>query len=57
MADLEKFAILKTLESVDGSTQRAAETLDISPRTIQYRLHEYGLAKSRPRSGSEPPSR
>jgi two-component system response regulator HydG len=56
MADLEKFAILKTLESVDGSTQRAAEVLDISPRTIQYRLHEYGLAKSRARSGSEPPS-
>jgi two-component system response regulator HydG len=55
MADLEKFAILKTLESVDGSTQRAAEVLDISPRTIQYRMHEYGLAKSRPRSASEPP--
>jgi two-component system, NtrC family, response regulator HydG len=55
MADLEKFAILKTLESVDGSTQRAAEVLDISPRTIQYRLHEYGLAKSRGRGGSEPP--
>jgi two-component system response regulator HydG len=35
MADLERFAILKTLESVDGSTQRAAEVLDISPRTIQ----------------------
>jgi two-component system response regulator HydG len=56
MADLEKFAILKTLESVDGSTQRAAEVLDISPRTIQYRLHEYGLAKSRGRGGSEPPA-
>jgi two-component system, NtrC family, response regulator HydG len=55
MADLEKFAIVKTLESVDGSTQRAAEVLDISPRTIQYRLHEYGLAKSRGRNGSEPP--
>jgi two-component system response regulator HydG len=57
MADLEKFAILKTLESVDGSTQRAAEVLDVSPRTIQYRLHEYGLAKPRSRPGSEPPSR
>jgi two-component system response regulator HydG len=52
MADLEKFAILKTLEAVDGSTQRAAEMLDISPRTIQYRLHEYGVAK--PRRGSDP---
>jgi two-component system response regulator HydG len=44
MADIEKFAILKTLETVDGSTSRAAEILNISVRTIQYRLHEYGLA-------------
>ncbi len=47
MAELEKYAILKTLEAVDGSTVRAAELLDISVRTIQYRLHEYGLAKER----------
>jgi two-component system response regulator HydG len=47
MAAIEKFAILKTLEAVDGSTARAAELLDISPRTIQYRLHEYGVAKDR----------
>jgi two-component system response regulator HydG len=55
MAELERFAILETLESVDGSTTRAAELLDISVRTIQYRLHEYGLAKhrGRPPSGSE----
>ncbi|MFZ5895059.1 MAG: sigma-54-dependent transcriptional regulator [Myxococcota bacterium] len=45
MAELEKFAILRTLEAVDGSTVRAAEILDISVRTIQYRLHEYGLTK------------
>ena len=47
MAELERFAILKTLEAVDGSTARAAEMLDISVRTIQYRLHEYGSVKSR----------
>jgi two-component system response regulator HydG len=47
MAELEKVAILKTLEAVDGSTTRAAEMLDISPRTIQYRLHEYGVSKER----------
>ena len=47
MAELEKYAILKTLEAVDGSTVRAAELLDISVRTIQYRLHEYGVAKER----------
>jgi two-component system response regulator HydG len=45
MAELEKYAILKTLEAVEGSTVRAAELLDISVRTVQYRLHEYGLAK------------
>ena len=41
LAELERFAILKTLESVGGSTARAAEMLEISVRTIQYRLHEY----------------
>ncbi len=51
MAELEKYAILKTLEAVDGSTVRAAELLDISVRTIQYRLHEYGLAKERGAEG------
>ena len=53
MAELEKYAIVKTLEAVDGSTVRAAEVLDISVRTIQYRLHEYGLVKER--HGSRPP--
>jgi two-component system response regulator HydG len=47
MAELERYAILKTMEAVEGSTVRAAELLDISVRTIQYRLHEYGLAKER----------
>jgi two-component system response regulator HydG len=51
MAELERFAILKTLDAVDGSTVRAAEMLDISVRTIQYRLHEYGVVKDRGRSG------
>src|SRR5262249_53419408 len=44
MAEIEKHAILTTLESCEGSTAKAAEILDISVRTIQYRLHEYGLA-------------
>jgi two-component system response regulator HydG len=47
LAEVERYAILKTLDAVDGSTVRAAELLDISVRTIQYRLHEYGLAKER----------
>jgi two-component system response regulator HydG len=44
MADLERYAILTTLDSVGGSTGKAAEILDISVRTIQYRLHQYGRA-------------
>ena len=44
----DRFAILSTLEATNGSTTRAAEILDISIRTIQYRLHEYGMtAKSK----------
>jgi two-component system response regulator HydG len=42
LAEIERFAIMKTLEAVGGSTSRAAEILDVSIRTIQYRLHEYG---------------
>jgi len=41
MAELEKHAILATLDALNGSTSKAAEMLDISARTIQYRLHEY----------------
>jgi two-component system response regulator HydG len=55
MADLERYAILKTMEASDGSTTRAAELLGISVRTIQYRLHEYGVAKSAPRTSRPPP--
>ncbi len=43
MAELERHAILKTLETTNGSTTRAAALLGISVRTIQYRLHEYGV--------------
>ena len=47
MAELEKHAILATLEAVNGSTSKAADMLDISARTIQYRLHEYGVTAQR----------
>ena len=50
MAEVEKFAILSTLEAVNGSTARAADVLDISVRTIQYRLREYGIGSPRTRS-------
>jgi two-component system, NtrC family, response regulator AtoC len=45
MDQLERYAILKTLEQTGGSTSRAAEMLGISPRTIQYRLQQYGGKK------------
>ena len=42
IAELEKYAILKTLEACGGSTSKAATVLGVSPRKIQYKLHEYG---------------
>jgi two-component system NtrC family response regulator/two-component system response regulator HydG len=43
--DIEREAILRTLEMVGGSTTRAAEVLGISVRKIQYRLKEYAGGK------------
>ncbi len=45
MAEIERHAILSTLEAVSGSTTKAADILDISVRTIQYRLNEYRLSR------------
>lgn len=47
MADIERHAILTTLDACSGSTTKTAEMLGISVRTIQYRLHAYGVAKKR----------
>ena len=44
MAEIERYTILETLKATGGSTSRAAEMLGISPRTIQYRLHDYNAA-------------
>ena len=41
MYEIERYAILKTLESTKGSTSKAAEILGISVRSIQYKLQEY----------------
>jgi two-component system NtrC family response regulator/two-component system response regulator HydG len=51
MAEIEREAILRTLEMVGGSTSRAAEVLGISVRKIQYRLKEYAGDKT---PGAEP---
>jgi len=41
LSEIERDAILRTLEAVGGSTSRAAAMLKISPRKIQYKLKEY----------------
>ncbi len=50
--EIEREAILRTLELVRGSTARAAELLGISVRKIQYRLKEY--ADGAPAVSEEP---
>jgi two-component system NtrC family response regulator/two-component system response regulator HydG len=57
MAEIEKEAILRTLEAVGGSTSRAADLLQISARKIQYKLKEYhqdGPVASRDRGDAAP---
>jgi DNA-binding NtrC family response regulator len=53
--EIEREAILRTLEQVDGSTARAAEILGVSVRKIQYRLKEYKAGHAgRRRAAGEP---
>jgi two-component system NtrC family response regulator len=52
LQEIEREAILRTLELVGGSTGRAAEMLGISVRKIQYRLKEY--ADGAPAVSEEP---
>jgi two-component system response regulator HydG len=47
MAEIERHAILTTLEACGGRTTQAANMLDISVRKIQYKLHEYGITLQR----------
>jgi two-component system NtrC family response regulator len=53
--EIEREAILRTLDSAGGSTVRAAEILGVSVRKIQYRLKEYrtGQPAVRPRLPEE----
>jgi DNA-binding NtrC family response regulator len=55
--EIERHAILRTLESVGGSTARAAAILKISPRTIQYKLKQYRAGAVAPEAGSDAPAR
>ncbi len=51
--EIEREAILRTLEMVGGSTSRAADVLGISVRKIQYRLKEYGQDEGERRPPAE----
>jgi DNA-binding NtrC family response regulator len=58
MEELERYAILATLQSNGGSTVKTAATLGISVRKVQYRLQQYakstrtGLPSVRPSSAA-----
>ncbi len=45
LAEIERYAILKTMAASGGSTSKAAETLGVSVRKIQYKLQEYAPAQ------------
>ena len=47
MADIEREAILLTLEYTDGHRARASTLLEIGLRTLQRKLKEYGEVKTR----------
>jgi two-component system, NtrC family, response regulator len=56
LADIEREAILRTMEAVGGSTSRAASLLQISARKIQYKLKEYrmeGIVRADPDEDGE----
>jgi DNA-binding NtrC family response regulator len=45
LADSEKYLILKTLEKYGGNKTKAAEILNVTPRTIRNKLAEYDIEK------------
>jgi DNA-binding NtrC family response regulator len=47
MEEIERHAILSTLEACGWRTAAAAQMLDISVRKIQYKLNEYGVTGQR----------
>jgi DNA-binding NtrC family response regulator len=40
---IERKAIVETLKRVGGSRKKTSEILDISLRTLQYKIKEYGI--------------
>jgi two-component system, NtrC family, response regulator len=54
--EIEREAILRTLELVGGSTSRAADMLGISARKIQYRMKEYAQMEQQQAAQQASPS-
>jgi two-component system NtrC family response regulator/two-component system response regulator HydG len=55
--EIERHAILATMEAVNGSTSRAAAVLGVSVRKVQYKMREYEAADAaapEPRADREP---
>lgn len=44
MESLKRSAILKAIEQFDGNRTRTAEFLEISARTLQRKLRDWGLS-------------
>jgi two-component system response regulator HydG len=47
MEEIERHAIVSTLEACGGRTAQAAQMLNLSVRTIQYKQKEYGIPSER----------
>ncbi len=45
LKEINKYAILKTLEMVNGNNTKAAEILGVSRRWLQYQLKEWGMVR------------
>ena len=43
--EMEKALIIKAMERADGVIGKAAPILDLSYKTLQYRLEKYGIEK------------
>ena len=46
LSEIERDAILRTLEAARGSTARTADILGISVRKVRYKLREYGIRRA-----------
>jgi DNA-binding NtrC family response regulator len=55
LAEIERYAIMRTLDAVGGSPSKAAAILGISRRTIQYRLQEWGVPRPKQERKSDEP--